>query len=424
MQFQTLARWGGAVVSIFILTFLALGCASASSGSAESGMIGGGDGNGAENNTTLLRVRVLENQSQVQLTAKESPRIRTSSNPASRTLRMNPGSTYTITLSPASGWMIGTTSLGSGQLVISAESDGSISINKARYRGEYRLVPTSATTFDVVNDVNVEAYLKGVVTREMLHNWHPQALRAQAIIARTYALYEARHAPVGEQWNLFADNRSQVYGGMDSETPEAIAAVQDTTGIVVAFGPPGQERIFKAYFSACCGGATQSPTAVSGFDIPPMMPRTTGGLCSISPKYQWQTAPISKDELTRRIKAWAARINRSEQYMEKLDRIDIQAINAAGRPTQFTLTDTRGKRYTLVSEDFRHSINSGMKPTLLYSSFVTITNAPATIQFSGRGSGHGVGMCQWCCQAMALQGYGHESIVLWQYPGAKLIRAY
>jgi len=406
-----LGRAGVSFVPLLIMSVGLLGCSS-SPVPAE-----------VNPTATLLRVRILENQSQVQLTAAVAPRVFTTSDATPRGVRMSAGAPYALTLS-AGGWVLGNVAMGTGQMTILPAVDGSVSINKARYHGTYRLVPVSATTFDVINDVEVEPYLKGVVTREMLHNWHPQALKAQAIVARTYARYEARHPPANQEWNLFADNRSQVYGGIDSETSAAIDAVQSTSGIVVAYGPAGSERIFKAYFSGCCGGATQSAALIQGIEIPPLMPRTTGGICSISPKYQWKTAAVSKEELTRRIRGWAAKINRSEQYMGPLDRIDIQAINSVGRPTYFSVTDTRGKRYVLACEDFRHAMNFEQKPTFLSSSYVTINNAATTIQFNGRGSGHGVGMCQWCCQAMALQGYSHESIILWQYPQAKLIRAY
>jgi hypothetical protein len=80
-------------------------------------------------------------------------------------------------------------------------------------------VPTAAG-FDVINDVDVDGYLKSVVPKEMLPDWTVEAYKAQAIVARTYALYTAKTSG-GQTWDLFPDTRSQVYGGLASETPKS-----------------------------------------------------------------------------------------------------------------------------------------------------------------------------------------------------------
>src|SRR5206468_2167525 len=133
-----------------------------------------------------------------------------------------------LTYTP-NGWRIGTLDLGTGALVIEPQSEGSVMLNAKRYRGTYRCVATSTGSFDVINDVDVDSYLKGVIARELLPKWHIEAYKAQAIVARTYALYEARTAG-NATFDLYDDERSQVYGGMDGETEKAVAAVEETAG--------------------------------------------------------------------------------------------------------------------------------------------------------------------------------------------------
>ncbi|HWB54462.1 MAG TPA: SpoIID/LytB domain-containing protein, partial [Tepidisphaeraceae bacterium] len=296
-----------------------------------------------------------------------------------------------------------------------------VSINNQRYRGTYQLVPISSGTFDVINQVDIESYLKGVILAEMLPHWDYEAYRAQAIAARTYAIYESRTAPAGQSWNLYDDTRSQAYGGMRDETEMGNRAVDSTRGIVLAYGPSGHERIFCTYFSSCSGGVTQDSQAVFGFDLPPLRAHLVGNLCADSPLYRW-TVTLSKTSLTDRIRQWGQIHNQPERSISRVSRIDVHTVNALGRPNSFEISDTRGRRYVLPCEDFRHAVNS--KGTVLHSSYVSTDNGQQYITFHGRGSGHGVGMDQYAVEELARRGYHCEQILLWSYPGAVLMRAY
>jgi len=373
----------------------------------------------------LVRVRLLQSLQSVTVTASQPPTVRTSTDNTPRPLQF-PDSPVSVSLGP-SGWKIGSVTLSPGVLTIQPAADGSMAVNGQRYRGQYRFVPVAANRFDVINDVDVESYLKSVVSKEMLRLWDAEAYKAQAIAARTYALYEARTTPADRGWDVYDDQRSQVYGGIGAESDKSINAVESTRGIVLAYGPAGQERIFKAYFSACCGGIGQS--AYDAFGDPwsePLSEQNHGTLCSASPSFSWEPVAIAKDELTRRIRSWGARKNRPEKDMALLAGIEVQARNRLGRPVRFVLTDIRGARYSLSGEETRTAINSdaGDGPVLYSSFFRTISDA-GTIRFiDGHGRGHGVGMCQWCAQAMAERGYHASQIVLWSYPRSKLVKAY
>jgi SpoIID/LytB domain protein len=161
-------------------------------------------------------------------------------------------------------------------------------------------------------------------------------------------------------------------------------------------------------------------------DIPPLREKFVGNLCNASDKFNWAPVVISKDELTRRIRAWGARRGRPEKNMATLARIDIQQVNRYGRPVRFVLTDSRGARYSLSGEETRWACNADADGgPILLSSFFKPVNEPNAIRFvDGHGFGHGVGLCQWCTEALADRGMAHEDIVRHAYPGAVLVRAY
>jgi stage II sporulation protein D len=378
----------------------------------------------------IVRVKLLAATDGVLVSATRSPLVTTTASSAPHRLHF-PSTPVLIALAP-DGWHIGTLILPGGELTMQPAEEGSIAIGGKAYRGRYRFIPVTPPgagpmRFDVINDVDVDSYLMSVVTGEMPRTFADEAYKAQAIVARTYALYEARTAGVGRNFDVFDDTKSQVYAGLAAETDRSREAVEETSGIVVAAGPPGQERIFKAYFSACCGGIGQS--AADAFGDPPTRELTeqkVGSLCNASPRFNWAPIELSKTELTRRIRAWGARKGHPIKDMAPLARLDILQYNQFGRPVRFVLTDAHGSRFSLSGEETRWACNADASggPTL-FSSFFNPMNGPESIRFTdGHGSGHGVGMCQWCAQARAEQGMRHEDIVLLSYPSSKLVRAY
>jgi stage II sporulation protein D len=379
----------------------------------------------------LIRVRLCPEVGSAILSASQSPSCFTGVDPAPRRLDLPANTRLPITLS-GNRWLIGGTVIGSGEVVIRQASEGSIRINDKAYRGQFRLVAVGGGLFDVINEVDIEAYLQGVLSRELLPGWHEETYKAQAIVARTYALYEKFEPRPPRAWDVYADTRSQVYGGMDAETARSVEAVGSTAGIVVVGGPEGREKVFRAYFHSCCGGGTQS--AAQAFNEPysdALAEQGVGTLCAASPRYTWGPVVVGKEELTRRFRAWGANPirNNALKNIGPIRSIDIAAWNSAGRPVRYRVIDARGYVYTLGSEELRWAVNTdaaGQVGTTLPSGFIeTIINEPDRIRFQkGHGSGHGVGMCQWCAQARALAGMRHEDIVLAAYPRTKLLRAY
>lgn len=374
----------------------------------------------------VLRVRLLNDIDQLTLRASLPPVYSSASDRPEKILDLPRNTPVVIYLRPE-GWRVGGANLGRGELILRPAQVGSLAVNERAYRGQYRLVPVGGNRFDLINDVEVDDYLKSVVSRELFPNWHLEAYRAQAVAARTYALYE-RNLPREQPryFDLHADQRSQVYGGLASETDKSRAAVDSTRGIVLAYGQPA--RIFKAYFSSCCGGVTQSAAdAFADPYLPPLGERQVGAVCSASTRFTWGPVVVMKDELTRRFQAWGAAKGRPEAGMGLIRGIEIEARNRFQRPVRYRVTDVGGNQYILRSEELRWAVNTrGTDATTLPSSYIdSIVNESDRIRFiGGHGYGHGVGLCQWCIQAQAQAGVRHEDILLAAYPGAQLVRAY
>lgn len=134
-----------------------------------------------------------------------------------------------------------------------AAGRGRVSIGGRAYRGALEVVPTaeSGGSLNVVNALPVDQYVKGVVPNESPASWPLAALQAQAVAARSYALADQVG---GNGFDLYADTRSQVYGGLESEAARSNRAAEATRGQVVMYGG----KIAETFFSACSGGHTES----------------------------------------------------------------------------------------------------------------------------------------------------------------------
>jgi peptidoglycan hydrolase-like amidase len=109
-----------------------------------------------------------------------------------------------------------------------------------------------------------------------------------------------------------------------------------------------------------------------------------------------------------------------------VQRVEVAAKNAIGRPVRFTVIDDAGRAYLMSGEDLRTAVNTGAPAwgRLPSSLFRIDDRGPAIAFVDGHGRGHGVGLCQWCAQAQALQGMDDRQIVLSAYPSAVILRAY
>jgi len=274
-----------------------------------------------------------------------------------------------------------------------------------RYRGSLIIKPGDGGGITVVAEMGVEEYLLGVLPHEMEPGWPREALKAQAVVARTFAYYHlGKYRKSG--FDLSADTRSQVYGGVGAESPAVRLAVDETRGEVLGF----RGRLLDVYYHACCGGHTADYGQVwgGGAAAPKPLRGVTDSYCPKSPLGRW-TALIPKAEAL-------AALQSRRRVAGELKSFRLGRRDQAGHVRDF-LADIGGQKVVVSAEEFRMIVG----PTVLRS--LRLRSAKLRrrgVEFVGTGSGHGVGLCQWGARIQAEAGRGYETILQYYFPGTTL----
>jgi stage II sporulation protein D len=283
------------------------------------------------------------------------------------------------------------------QELIASSAGGDIHLNDLSVGGVLHIV-LYRDKLRLINELDVEEYLKGVVPIEISPKWHPEALKVQAIIARTYVLYQ-RQVNLGKEYDVVATTADQVYGGRTKEHPAANLAVAETSALVLTFGG---ELILSVYHSTSAG-PTEDASEVWGMELPYLK----GVSCPFdqnSPYYQW-----SKSFL---MDAVQESFSKAGYAVGTIASITPFRWTGAGRIGQIRLLHSQGE-LILKAEDLRRILGY----TELPSTRFRIEKIGREIQIQGNGYGHGVGLCQWGAKEMAEMGYSYDKILKYYYPG-------
>ena len=313
------------------------------------------------------------------------------------------------------------------QLTIFPEHPHIFNINGDNYRGKLKLIINpDGNSFNAINLTPLEPYLAGVVGAEMPNYWEPAALEAQAIAARTYCLYIKKCFGKDRDWDIRQTVANQVYLGIKAESAQVWDAINKTYGQVIACRQPdGSENIFPAYFSSTCGGHTEDSQYVFGGDYFEPLRGVDCPYCKYAAKpsfFFWSMVQFDKADVT-------AKLLKKYPDLQRLKKI-INIIPAKksdygqfSRLTLIKLVGSTSESSSLRAEDFRLTIDpTGNK---LKSTTCQIVNMSKTWAFiSGRGYGHGVGLCQCGAQAMAREGKSSTQILYYYYPGSKIVNVY
>jgi stage II sporulation protein D len=194
---------------------------------------------------------------------------------ASATYRVRPGAAGQVDL------LRGTRKVASFTAPLQvAGADGTLTTGGRAYRGTLSFVPGTFGGLDVVNTVDLEDYVRGVVSAESPASWPIEALKAQAVAARTYAITTRRSG----EFDQYPDTRSQMYLGVAAETPSTDAAVAQTRGQVVTYGG----RPVVTYFFSTSGGRTENvENSVLGTTPEPWLKSVDDPYDSVSPRHRW-----------------------------------------------------------------------------------------------------------------------------------------
>jgi stage II sporulation protein D (peptidoglycan lytic transglycosylase) len=272
-----------------------------------------------------------------------------------------------------------------------------------RYRG-FLTVSKESNGLEAVNHNSVEGYLYGVVPKEMPSGWPKEALKAQAVAARTYALY-VKGKRRDKSYDVDATTASQVYGGYDAETLPSNAAVNETKGQVITY----DGKLVVAYFHASSGGHTEDARNVWSADIPYLSGIPDRYSANV-PEGNWECF-LSYDLVRDRLNQYGFSIGR-------IDRLTTVNTPDSGRAAKVTFHSDRGN-LTLSSNDFRIKLGSKRLKSTLFK----IDPNNEGIFFRGKGFGHGVGMSQWGAKRMAEQGYTYKEILNFYYKNVRIITA-
>jgi len=276
-----------------------------------------------------------------------------------------------------------------------------LNLNGTPYRGELRIAKSDRGDMDVINVLDVEAYLYGVVPKEMSPQWYLEALKAQAIAARTYALYQKEKSK-DKNYDVNATTASQVYGGAGVESPMSNQAVDETEGKVLLY----DGELALTYFHANSGGMTEEARRVWSVDVP--------YLKAVRDDYSVK-APGCLWKLSLNVDKIRAALNRNGLDVGQIERVIPVDISPSGRVTKIKIFHG-GKESVLTGNDFRLKTD----PTQVKSTLFTITNEGDEIRLEGRGSGHGVGMSQWGAYIMAREGFSCGDILKHYYCGVEI----
>jgi stage II sporulation protein D len=254
----------------------------------------------------------------------------------------------------------------------------------------------------VVNELPLEDYVVGVLRAETSDRWPWETLRAQAIVARTYAAYH-RTLNAGKAYHLVASTAHQVYAGSVSASSPIWEAVRDTTGLVLFW----EGELFPAFYHSASGGYTEDPRTVFAARNMPALKAIRDEFSTGAPNFYWN--------LDLRLGDLAGILRRNGTDVGPITAIEVTERTPSLRASVVTVHGARGSA-RLRGNDFRRMIGY----ETIRSTLFAVAVDGETARFAGRGYGHGVGMSQWGAKGMAEQGYKAEKILEYYYPGTTL----
>ena len=270
---------------------------------------------------------------------------------------------------------------------------------------------------DLIATMDLEDYLQGVLPAEMPKNWPIEALKAQAVAARTFALYKISLRRDAD-YDVESDVMDQVFQNPlhspGTLQTNAAVAVRETRGTVLL---NRRGEALAAYFHADCGGHTEeAPEVWAGAE---KQGTVKDDACPLNPVAHWR-AEFGVVEVMERLRS-VAMAPHPDARIAKLETVDH---TASGRVAHLKLTWTDGSSAMIAAPEFRMAMgHDKVKSTNFQVEMKAREGMIAGFSFSGVGFGHGVGMCQWGAKHLALGGAFYSEILQHYYPRAVLREA-
>jgi stage II sporulation protein D len=270
-------------------------------------------------------------------------------------------------------------------------------VNGKGYRGLLEVTAVDRGLL-VVNELPLEEYLIGLINCEISSAWPMEAVKAQAVIARSYAIYQ-KQARRGAPYQLESSVMDQVYEGCDVEDSRAARGVQETAGEVLSF----EGKVIQAFYHSNCGGHTEAAERVWGQSVA-YLRGVPCQYCQQANPLRWeQTIPLKKIE---------ASLRGAGYQVAGIRELKVQGRNDSGRVQDVAVFSGKG-RALVPSVAFRKALGYGVVKSTNFE--LRVSGEDCIV--SGTGSGHGVGLCQWGAKQRAGDGFSYREILSYYYPG-------
>jgi stage II sporulation protein D len=277
-----------------------------------------------------------------------------------------------------------------------------IRVNEYSLTGMIEVTRNEKGLFRLVNELDIEDYVSGVVGLEMSPSWSLEALKAQAVAARTYVLYRKRIEACND-YDLCGTVNSQMFKGDAFKKDGPLRAAKETEGLVLYY----KGRPAEAVYHGSCGGTTEDAFAVWDNDSPYLVSRACG--CRIQSPYASWKKTYTAGEIERALV-------RSGYKLSGIRSVSVLKKSGSGRAAVVGIETSSGT-LKISGNNFRKAIGY----TRIPSTGFEISGTNNGYIFTGRGSGHGVGMCQWGAKVMSDKGVGFRRILSHYYPNAEIV---
>jgi len=271
---------------------------------------------------------------------------------------------------------------------------GDLLVNGTHYLGNIDVLKGKNSLY-LINELSFEEYVKNVVSAEVGTNWDMEALKVQAVISRTYAMYQKKQNNANMNYDITSSVLNQVYKGSSFDTRISYA-VMNTEGEVLTYNG----NLIEAFYHSTSGGKTEDPAEVFGKSYPYLKPVESN--CELSPYWIWERRiPVEEIEKALNIKGIRNIQIKSYTKTQRVKTVDV--LNGEGV-------------LNVESKDLRKMLGWNRLPSTNF----TISRDNDNYVFDGKGYGHGVGLCQWSALEMSREGMTYKQILDYFYPGTKL----
>ena len=347
----------------------------------------------------VLRICIVDNKNSITLAIKGAYKVYSAT---SDKLLTGGYILHTNVTASEQGIMFGARDLKLNRIRLQVPEGSFIHIDGRAFRGQIDVIRKDNMKITVINRVSLEEYLYGVLRNEVSNRWPIEAIKAQALVARTFALYQARQNKL-QDYDLTNDIYSQVYSGATSERWSTTRAVKLTAGQVLTY----QGDIFPTYYHATCAGHTEDASNLWSVDLAPLK-GVECQFCKDSPHYKW-TKNIPLKDLEKKL-------NESGYKVGRIKSLSVLSKDKSLRAEKIEIKDEADVSCILTGKDFRQMMGPNDVRSLNFEPFVKNDE----LVLNGIGWGHGVGMCQWGANGMAQRGKKYDEILKFYYPGAEI----